>query len=88
MIVLIVGCLIALFIRSTDEEKPLRRPFSWLASRCPKFLQRALFECLECRALWYNAFILSLIAIDDIRYLFYIPVCWVITILSYKYVTA
>jgi len=84
--VLIVSSFITLFIRSTDEQKPLRRLFlrayNYFTNR---FILKAFFECLECRVLWLSLFITGAFAlIYNFQFIFYIPLTWICSIYMYK----
>ena len=83
---LIISSFITLFIRSTDEEKPLRKLF--LKGYCyfnNKFILKAFFDCLECRVLWLSLILNSIFAFTlDVRYLFFIPITWILSIYMYK----
>jgi len=87
---LIVAAFISLFIRSTDEDKPLRKLFAVYASRLDYngFLYKATVECLECRCLWLSVISVSFVALINMNasYLFFAPLCWVLSQWFYKIV--
>jgi len=84
---LIIASFITLFIRATDEDKPLRKLFALYASKLnkDKFLYKATVGCLECRILWL-AIVLntSFSFVYDWKYLFFIPLTWICSIYMTK----
>ena len=83
---IIIASFISLFIRSTDEDKPLRKIFAVYASKlnANSFLYKATVECLECRCLWLSIIGMSSCMAFDWKYIFFIPVCWVASNWFYK----
>jgi hypothetical protein len=84
--IITIASFIALFIRSTDEDRPLRKIFAVYASKLSanSFLYKATVECLECRCLWLSIISLMPCAYYDVKYLFFIPLTWVLSNWFYK----
>lgn len=83
---IIIASFISLLIRLTDEEKPLRKLFAIYASKVNGIIYKATVECLECRCFWLSflALLTTSIWFGNIYYLFFTPICWVLSIWFYK----
>ena len=83
---IIIGCILGLFLRSTDEGKPLYHLLLKWSYICPKWLYKPTIECSECRSLWLS--ILSMILISSYfgtwKYLLMIPMVTFVTFITHK----
>jgi len=84
---LIISSFIALFIKSTDEEKPLNKIFL----KCyyiidNKFLRKAFFECLLCRCFWASIIItiIKMIITNNYLLILDVPLILILSIWFYK----
>lgn len=84
-IYLIISAIQALFLRSTDEGKPLYKLKEKWSYVCPKWMRKATIECIECRSLWLSIFTGVFIAFQyDPEYLLSIPLLMILTYIGYQ----
>ena len=77
------AAIIGMYLWLTEDDGLLRKPFAWCAARVKnKYLNKALFGCLRCRALWATVLFMSLHF--DINYLLNIPLVWILSITGYR----
>jgi len=81
--ILETAAIIGMYLWLTEDDGLLRKPFAWCASRVKnKYLNKALFECLHCRAFWATVLFMSLHF--NINYLLDVPLVWILSITGYR----
>jgi len=86
MIIAFLIGIIVLFIRSTDEGKPLFYfKMQWYRI-CPNWLKKATVECLECRILWMS--LIGTIGVTllygNLFWLIGFPLTWLLSLYLYQ----
>ena len=83
---IIIGCSLGLFLRSTDEGKPLYSLLVKWSYICPKWLYKPTVECSECRSLWLSILSMMLTSsyFGNWNYLLMIPMVTFITFITHK----
>ena len=83
--ILETAAIIGIYLWLTEDDGLLRKPFAWCAARVKnKYLNKALFECLHCRAFWVTVLFMSLHAYFNINYLLDVPLVWILSITGYR----
>ena len=81
--ILETAAVIGMYLWATEEDGFLRKPFSWCAARVTnKYIRKALFDCLHCRAFWVSVLAMSIPL--DLNFFLSIPLVWILSVTGYR----